>query len=122
MSSPDGSLERPERRSTQRFSINAAVEFRVIRRKKVIAQGSGEVINMSRDGLLFRCTGLLVPGMKVEISIAWPIKLDGKIDLNLCVRGVIARTEGECIAAIILQPEFRIRGNRQTTDLLQHVS
>jgi hypothetical protein len=65
---------------------------------------------MSSSGLLFVADHPLSPGLKVEILLSWPVKLDKRIPLKLVVQGQVVRAEGGDeihIAVMIKRHEFR---------------
>jgi hypothetical protein len=65
---------------------------------------------MSSSGLLFITDRMLSPGLKVEVTLKWPVKLDERVGLQLVVFGQVVRvgSEGAMQAAVrIKRYEFR---------------
>ncbi len=76
--------------------------------------GTGETINISSTGVLFKAETPLPPGKRLELSISWPAQLDGKCGLKLVARGRIVRCHGTSIALEIDKYEFRTAGRSLT--------
>ena len=57
--------------------------------------GCGITIDISSSGLLLATDRVLSPGLKVELRIHWPAKLDGRVRLNLVVFGKVIRVASE---------------------------
>jgi PilZ domain len=99
-----------DRRLTRRYPIAAEVEFRAVGRDGLPFRGAGQTINLSTGGILFQSEQTLAPGTRIELTIAWPARLNDSVDLNLCVSGRIARTDGKSHAVRIREHEFCLRG------------
>ena len=72
--------------------------------------GAGETINISRTQVLFNVQAPLPPGKRMELSISWPVRLDGKCGLKLVACGRIVGCEGTSVALRIEKYEFRTTG------------
>jgi hypothetical protein len=99
-----------DRRQSNRFPITRDLTYRPLSRREAGLPGEGTTINISSSGVLFGTTYPPRPGTRVELSISWPVQLDGKCGLNLVVRGRVARSEAGRAAIEVLQHEFRTRG------------
>ena len=99
-----------ERRRTGRFPIERDVRYKVLSKKSTGEVGSGQTVNISSSGVLFKADAFLVPGKRVELSISWPAQLNNKANLKLVARGRVVRCEGGCAAIEIQQYEFRTAG------------
>jgi hypothetical protein len=99
-----------DRRRSQRYPIAADLEYRIVAANQVIATGTGRCLNLSARGILFQCPAVLPVGTDVEIDVAWPARLNHKLNLNLSLSGTVSRTDGALHAVFFLQYEFRIRG------------
>lgn len=99
-----------DRRFSQRYPIIAELECRVVSDDLVTGSGSGRSVNLSASGMLFESECLLTPGAEVEVTLAWPVLLNNKIALNLCVFGVVARSDGALHAISFREHEFCLRG------------
>jgi hypothetical protein len=64
---------------------------------------------MSSSGLRFTADTPLSRGQRLDMAIDWPVLLDGGVQLQLVVRGVVVRSDGSVIALRIEGHEFRTR-------------
>ena len=71
--------------------------------------GSGRTIDVSSAGLSFTADRPLLPGQHLEVSIDWPVLLDGAVRLHLIMSGDVVRTDGTTAALQIRRHEFRTR-------------
>ena len=99
-----------DRRFSQRYPIIAELEYRVVQDDLVTGGGAGRSVNLSAGGMLFESENMLTPGAEVELTVAWPVLLNDKIALNLCVLGVVARSDGALHAISFREHEFCLRG------------
>lgn len=100
----------PDRRANDRFPIVREVRYKVLNSKGAVEIGTGQTINISSTGVLFKAQSPLPPGKRLEISISWPAQLDGKCSLKLVARGRIIRCQGTTVALEIDKYEFRTAG------------
>ena len=91
------------RRSQCRFAITVEVEYKVGDSDRKI----GRVVNLSSKGVLFAATDRLPVGKRIQLFIAWPMKLDGKVGLTLWATGQVIRSDGQHIAVHLSRHEFR---------------
>jgi hypothetical protein len=98
-----------ERRASTRFALNLEVTFTVTTRHSDVKSGSGRTIDLSSSGLSFTTDQPLLPGQKIDVSIDWPVLLDGAIKLQLVMSGVVVRSDATMIALRIKKHEFRTR-------------
>lgn len=103
-----------DRRSDRRYEIAAELEYRVISGERVVQTGNGRTVNFSRTGILFEAEQPLPVGTEVEVSVAWPVRLDNAVAINLYISGQVARSISGHNAIRILDHEFRIRGRQRT--------
>lgn len=99
-----------DRRLTRRYPIAAEVEYRTVGRDGLPFRGAGRTLNLSTGGILFQSEQALAPGTRIELTIAWPARLNDAVDLNLCVSGRVARSDGKTHAIRIREHEFCVRG------------
>jgi len=104
-----------ERRSHQRYPIDLEIRCRALRSDIVVL---GKVCDISSGGVRFMSdcrqtvgnfSGILAPGKKVELSIDWPILLDGTCRLQLRGQGRIVRSDEHGTAIEIEHHEFCTR-------------
>lgn len=91
------------RRSHYRFAIAVDVEYKVDGGERKI----GRAVNLSSKGILFKATDRLAVGKRIQVFIAWPMKLDGNVALTLWATGEVVRNNGQHIAAHLSKHEFR---------------
>jgi hypothetical protein len=99
----------PERRGSIRFALSLEVSYTVLARRKPVRKGAGRTIDLSSSGLSFSTDGPLLTGQRLEVSIDWPVLLDGATKLQLVMSGVVARTNGTAAALQIQRHQFRTR-------------
>ena len=80
-----------ERRSHWRYDVGLNLRYRVLGRR-FRQQGTGRTCNMSKGGICFRADQSLPEGRRVELSIDWPVRLDGLCPLQLRITGTVVRT------------------------------
>jgi hypothetical protein len=64
---------------------------------------------MSSSGLGFTADRPLPIGQKLDLSIDWPARLDGDVQIQLVASGVVVRSSGAVTALRIERHEFRTR-------------
>src|SRR5579862_1528897 len=94
-----------ERRSDRRYDISLEVRWKLLRRKKTLDSGHGQTVDLSSGGILFETGRKLPVGLKVQLSIAWPVLLHNASPLQLTVAGRIVRSDNERAAIEIVQHE-----------------
>lgn len=106
-------LERASnRRKSERFPIVRELRYRVLGGRGNSAWCSGKTLDFSSTGILFSAETPLAPRKHVELSISWPVHLNGKCALKLVARGQIVRTVGNEVAVQIDKYYFRTQGSR----------
>ena len=103
------SLPTSESRAKVRYPLNLAVRYSVAGLVGRIAQGSGRTIDISSSGLSFTSDKPLSIGQGLDLFIDWPVQLDGDVQLQLVVSGVVVRVAGAVTALQIGRHEFRTR-------------
>ena len=98
-----------ERRGTSRFPIREEVCYRVIQSKLSKGSGTGVTLNIGSHGILFTTQEGLPIGDVVEISVNWPVRLDGTCPLQFVAAGCVVRSEPGKAAVRIECYEFRTR-------------
>ncbi len=91
------------RRSQYRFAIALDIEYRVDGGERK----SGRAVNLSSRGILFKAVDRLPVGKRIQLFIAWPMKLDYKVALTLWATGEVVRNHGQHIAIHLSRHEFR---------------
>jgi hypothetical protein len=98
-----------DRRSKKRYALDLALTYRVLRKYRVMATGSGRTSNMSSSGLAFVTNDTFHVATYVELSISWPVLLNDNCLLKLIVEGTVVRSGGTSTAIRIKRHEFRTR-------------
>ena len=101
-----------DRRLNQRYPIAIPLEYKLLRSGKVLKTGQGRTLNLSSSGVLAECDAELPNGAAVELSLAWPARIDGKVGLSLIAIGTTVRTAGRGTAVVFSQHYFRTRSLR----------
>src|SRR6202158_4905548 len=96
------------RRSWSRFPIVAELYYRV-RKHAEVETGRGRTVNISSSGILIETDHALPPGLRVDLSIAWTVRLNDITPLQLCARARTIGAEGGRTALKIFRHEFRTR-------------
>lgn len=81
-----------DRRADKRYEVELELNYKVIRGHRVIQQGCGRTITMSRGGLAFATERPLPTGCAIELAIEWPIPLYGRYPLQLRMMGHVVRS------------------------------
>ena len=96
-------------RSSVRVPMDMEVRYRVVRRRRLVENGSGRTIDISSSGLSFTADTPLSIGQTLDVSIDWPVLLDGGVQLQIVASGVVVRTTGAVTAIRIERHDFRTR-------------
>jgi len=97
-----------DRRASTRFALTLAVRYAVTGHE-LAETGSGHTINLSSSGLSFIADRSLSVGQMLEVAIDWPALLDGGVQLQLIMSGVVVRTNGTETALEVRRHEFKTR-------------
>ena len=98
-----------DRRASVRFPLSLKVRYSVAGRRGPVETGSGRTIDMSSSGLGFTADRPLPIGQKLDLSIDWPARLDGDVQIQLVASGVVVRSSGAVTALRIQRYELRTR-------------
>jgi hypothetical protein len=101
-----------ERRARRRFGMERDVRYKLLQDDVIVAQGNGQTVDISSSGVSFLGQHSLTPGAFVELSIGWPVLLEGSCPMRLIVFGRVVRNDGFCSACTIDKYEFRTQGRR----------
>jgi hypothetical protein len=104
-----------DRRSSLRFPLCREVKHHGLS-NSASAAGSGETINISSRGVLFRTSDRFKRGEWIELAISWPARLNQQIALQLVARGPIVRVDGDTVAISIQQHEFKTQSPARTVN------
>jgi hypothetical protein len=99
-----------ENRRVARYSLELTLRFKISHRRKIVVSGTGRTVDMSSSGLLVVTDQYLEPGMQVELSIDWPVRLHGETALQLVVFGMVVRVAGSQAGIRMKRCDFHTRG------------
>lgn len=97
------------RRSHRRYPMRVDLEYKLLDGKKVLKTGVGRTLNLSSSGILFESGESIPTGTTIRVFLSWPVPLNDRVGLTLCVMGRTVRSSGNCTAVEILSHEFRTR-------------
>lgn len=89
------------------YTIRAELDYKLLQNGQVLSAGRGETAMMSSSRVVFESETGLPPGILVELSVTWPVRLAEGVGLVLNVFGRIVRTSGNSVTLDILRHEFR---------------
>jgi hypothetical protein len=101
-----------DRRQHRRYRLQMELKWKLIRRRRVLDTGTGQMIDVSSGGILFDAGRPLPEGLNVELSISWPVQLNNVTPMQLVANGKIVRSNGRQAATQTVQHEFRTKGIR----------
>lgn len=101
-----------ERRFHRRYPISLNVQYKLLKRHKVIHAGGGTSNDISSGGIAFEADAVLPPGCMIELSVNWPFALDNSCPLQLKIRGHVVRSRAKQAAVKTDRYEFRTTGSR----------
>ena len=104
-----------DKRSHRRYPITLDVEYKLLKRGRVIQIGSGKTLDISSHGVLFEANEALAPGGLIELMISWPFLLESVCPLKLVIRGRVVRVDdGKRIAVRVTYREFHTARPRRS--------
>ncbi len=102
-------MEEPtDRRSRVRYPINLSVRYRTLDPIGGVV-GVGQTLDLSSSGILVESPHQqkVSVGSQLEVSVEWPILLDGTTPLQLVILGRVVRSETSRFAASFPRYYFR---------------
>jgi len=102
-------MEEPtERRSKMRYPIRLSVRYRGLGRMGGVV-GVGQTLDLSSSGILVESPHQQKVGVgsRLEVSVEWPIMLDGTSPLQDVILGRVVRSEMFKFAASFESHQFR---------------
>ena len=95
-----------ERRAHQRYAVGLDLRYKLSRDCTLLEEGCGKTRDFSTGGM-FVCTDRALPeGLQIELSLNWPVQMNGTTFLRLNVEGRIVRTTDAGSAIKIEQSQF----------------
>ena len=100
---------RSERRASARFPLTLEIRYSVSHHGGPPEIGSGRIIDLSNSGLRFTADRPWLVGLRLDVSIDWPVRLGGGVQLQLMATGVVVWTSGTQTALRVHRHEFKTR-------------
>jgi hypothetical protein len=97
-----------DRRARARYAIPLDVRY-TVQDPEALQAGRGRIADLSSSGLRFTADKPLPTGVKIELSLDWPLVLDGGVGLQLVALGVVVWTRGTETALQVERYDFRTR-------------
>jgi hypothetical protein len=110
-----------DRRRTTRFPVCEELRYRVLHKSSPVS-GIGKTLNIGSGGILFSTEQKLPLGRTVELSVNWPVRLDGTCPLKFVAIGRVVRADSQYAAVRIERYEFRTRASGDKVDRLELVT
>lgn len=110
-----------DRRRTTRFPVCEELRYRVLHKSSPVS-GIGKTLNIGSGGILFSAEQKLPLGRTVELSVNWPVRLDGTCPLKFVAIGRVVRADSQYAAVRIERYEFRTRASGDKVDRLELVT
>ena len=98
-----------ERRQNVRYPLVEVARYKLRYGRNTILAGVGQTVNLSSSGALLRVQDSFRVDDLLEVSVEWPVLLDGSVRIQLLVRGGVVRVEPGSVALRIHAHEFRTR-------------
>ena len=98
--------ELPERRSTRRFPIVVPLEYKAFRHGLLIREGVGYTLDISSSGILFQTDHPLESGLRLELSVEWPVLHDPRAHRQLHAFAHIVRLSKDQVAVRLVRPKL----------------
>jgi hypothetical protein len=96
-----------DRRTKKRFELCREIRYQLWNGRHNIGSGSGWTLDLSSKGVAFTTDGYIQPGASIEISVSWPVLLNGDCAMRLVACGYVVRSALGMAACRISQFEFR---------------
>jgi len=109
------STEANERRLKRRFALRLDLHYKLLEREAIVAYGTGHTTNVSSGGIAFTTGNPLNEGAFVELSIEWPVLLDGHTPMRLVVYGRVVRAARGSAVCLVHKFEFRTQSRAAGT-------
>ena len=96
-----------DRRKKARFPINRDIRYKVLEGDTIVSSGLGTTLDMASAGMAFLTEGQIAAGSFIELSISWPVLLEGSCPMRLIVFGRVVRSSNRKTACTVDKYEFR---------------
>jgi len=96
-----------DRRKKARFPINRDLRYKVLEGDTIVSSGMGSTLDMASAGMAILTEAAIAAGSFIELSISWPVLLEGSCPMRLIVFGRVVRSNGRKTACTVDKYEFR---------------
>jgi len=96
-----------DRRKKARFPINRDLRYKVLEGDTIVSSGVGTTLDMASAGIAFLTEAQIAAGSFIELSISWPVLLEGSCPMRLIVFGRLVRSSGRKAVCTVDKYEFR---------------
>src|ERR1700730_13865483 len=103
-------MHRPitERRVNQRYDLRLPLHYRVAQRGLPTITGSGLTLDLSVNGISFRCRKPLAMGARIEMYVAWPARYGDLYPIELQATGFVVRNDHGRTAVRMTSHKLRV--------------
>jgi hypothetical protein len=102
--------ESPERRAHARFNLALEMSYSVLEGGRRGETSASRTIDLSSSGLRFASPQPLPVGLRLQVAIDWPVRLDGRTALQLIATGYVVRSSSAEAALKLEWHTFKTRG------------
>jgi hypothetical protein len=96
-----------ERRKKVRFPVNRELRYQVLDQEAMVDSGTGTTLDIGSGGIAFQTEHQFTLGALIELSISWPVLLEGSCPVRLVVFGRVIRSSAGKSACTLDKYEFR---------------
>lgn len=92
-----------------RYPLHLPLRFRAYRGPALVKSGEGETLSIGVRDVLFWTDEAPKGGLVAELSIDWPVLLNGRTPLQLCIFGEIVSCSGQHVLVHITDHELELK-------------
>ena len=94
----------------RRYPVQVELKYKLLQNGLVAARGFGKTLEFGDGKVSFNVDRRLDQGADLELSLDWPLRIDGVCPLQLIVFGQVVASNREGSTLQITRHEFRTRG------------
>jgi PilZ domain len=102
-----------DRRSKKRFGLDLPLKYKIVKNYLVTGGGTGTTVDMSSGGIAFTTTETFRIGAHIELSVNWPVLLNGDCAMKLVIEGRVVRSDTQLTAIRMERYEFRTQARSE---------
>ena len=103
-----------------RFPVTQELSFRVLDKREGGRTGRGKTLDLSSQAVRFTSDEPPALDSSVELSIDWPVLLEGRCLMKLVVLGTVTRLEHQVAVVSVRATQFRTRRRLADAPLMAH--